>query len=80
MKNKFKLAVVGLLTMTVLAACGGGSTNDTTDGSKSDAGTDQLSKIKEAGKIVMATSPDFPPAEFYILKDGKKEIVGSIID
>ncbi|NLD07301.1 MAG: transporter substrate-binding domain-containing protein [Lactobacillus sp.] len=25
----------------------------------------------------MATSPDFPPAEFYILKDGKKEIVGS---
>ena len=77
MKNKFKLAVVGLLTMTVLAACGGGSTNDTTDGSKSDAGTDQLSKIKEAGKIVMATSPDFPPAEFYILKDGKKEIVGS---
>lgn len=76
MKNKLKLAVVGLLTVTLLAACGGGST-DKTDGSKSEAATDQLSKIKAAGKIVMATSPDFPPAEFYLLKDGKKEIVGS---
>ena len=76
LKNKIKLAMVGLLSLTVLAACGSGDDNKKTDGSK-EVGTDQLSKIKAAGKLVMATSPDFPPAEFYILKDGKKEIVGS---
>lgn len=78
LKNKFKLAVVGLLSITLLAACGSGDSGKKTEDSQA-AGTDQLSKIKAAGKLVMATSPDFPPAEFYILKDGKKEIVGSDI-
>ncbi|MHC5269515.1 transporter substrate-binding domain-containing protein [Enterococcus sp. LJL98] len=77
-KNKIKLAMVGFLSLILLAACGSGENNEKTDSSAA-VGTDQLSKIKAAGKLVMATSPDFPPAEFYILKDGKKEIVGSDI-
>ncbi|QTU83456.1 transporter substrate-binding domain-containing protein [Carnobacteriaceae bacterium zg-C25] len=39
-----------------------------------------LTKIKERGKLVVGTSPDFPPREFYIINDkGEKEIVGSDI-
>ncbi|MGX7140817.1 substrate-binding periplasmic protein [Facklamia languida] len=41
---------------------------------------DQLAEIKERGRILVGTSPDFPPMEFYHLnKEGDKEIVGSDI-
>lgn len=41
------------------------------------AEADKLTKIKESGKLVVGTSPDYPPAEFYIINDaGEKEIVG----
>ncbi len=41
---------------------------------------DVLEEIKKKGSLTMATSPDFPPFEFYVLdKDGKKQIVGSDI-
>lgn len=41
---------------------------------------DVLEEIKKKGSLTMATSPDFPPSEFYVLdKDGKKQIVGSDI-
>lgn len=75
MKKKIQLTLMAAAAVIFLAACGSQS-NDSTSTSK-ESGNDQLSKIKKAGKLVMATSPDFPPAEFYILKDGKKEIVGS---
>ena len=42
------------------------------------AAEDSLTKIKEKGEILVGTSPDFPPREFYIINDkGEKEIVGS---
>ena len=72
-KQLKKIMTVGLLsvvTLSLLGACGKSEGKD----SKEDG---QLGKIKAAGKLVLGTSPDFPPAEFYILKDGKKEIVGS---
>ena len=41
---------------------------------------DKVEQIKEAGKLVLATSPDFPPSEFYYLDDnGNKQIAGSDI-
>ncbi|MBK0347559.1 transporter substrate-binding domain-containing protein [Aerococcaceae bacterium zg-ZJ1578] len=44
------------------------------------AADNQLEKIKEKGTLVVGTSPDFPPREFYIINDkGEKEIVGSDI-
>ena len=48
--------------------------------SSGQAEADKLAQIKEAGKIVLGTSPDFPPNEFYILdENGEKQIVGSDI-
>lgn len=42
--------------------------------------SDKLSEIIKAGKIVLGTSPDYAPNEFYILdENGKKKIVGSDI-
>lgn len=78
--KKLKLTFASLFALTLLAACGSTSKTDGTGESATKSkGTDQLTQIKEAGKLVIGTSPDFPPAEFYILKDGKKEIVGSDI-
>ena len=50
------------------------STNDTQNN------TDSIVKIKEKGKLVLATSPDYPPYEFKTIKDGKLEIVGFEIE
>lgn len=44
------------------------------------AANDKLAQIKKAGVIIMGTSPDFPPNEFYILdENNQKKIVGSDI-
>ncbi len=41
------------------------------------AGEDNsLKKVMDSGKLVVATSPDYPPYEFIILKDGKPELAG----
>lgn len=40
----------------------------------------RLEAIKAAGKITMATSPDFAPAEFEYIAGGKKEYVGADIE
>lgn len=82
-----------ILGVSLLAACSpaapattSGSTGAGTTTAGTAAGTtaaaaaenDKLAQIKAAGKIVMATSPDYPPNEFYILDGaGKKQIVGS---
>lgn len=42
------------------------------------AAEDQLAVIKERGQLLVGTSPDFAPREFYIVNEkGEKEIVGS---
>ena len=71
MKMKKLVSVVLATTMMIgVAGC-----SSTTSGS-----ADKLEQIKEAGKIVLGTSPDFPPNEFYILdENGEKQIVGSDI-
>ena len=66
-----KFMKVGLAAMMVLGLAGcGGKTEE----------KDVLAKIKDKGYIVVGTSPDYAPNEFYAEKDGKREIVGSDID
>ncbi|MDR2832552.1 MAG: transporter substrate-binding domain-containing protein [Streptococcaceae bacterium] len=38
-----------------------------------------LNAIKERGTLIIATSPDYPPFEFQVLKDNRNEIVGADI-
>ncbi len=40
----------------------------------------KLDKIKSAGKIVVGTSADYPPYEFYLLPELESEMVGIDID
>ena len=62
-----KLLTVATLSLAVLglAACGSSSKGTTP------------ASIKEKGKLVVATSPDYAPYEFQTLVDGKNKVVGS---
>jgi len=42
--------------------------------------TGKLDKIKAAGKLVVGTSPDYPPYEFHLMPDLEDEMVGLDID
>ncbi len=71
-KNWVYTSIFALLAVVTLAACGTSSSSSSTD-------SDVLAKIKASGKLVVGTSPDFPPSEFYILNDqGEKEIEAAI--
>lgn len=39
-----------------------------------------LKKIKDSGEIVVGTSADYPPFEFYLMNDKEEDIVGIDID
>lgn len=75
MKKFFLSAVTVFAAALVLTGCG--SSNDKKS-SKDD--TKVLNKVKKDGKLTVATSADFPPFEFQVLKDGKNQIVGSDIE
>lgn len=63
-----KLLLSTVLACSMLAGC------------SSSAPKDRLEAIKEKGYIVLGTSPDYAPNEFYIANsEGKKEIVGTDI-
>ena len=70
MKKKLISLVSALLIATVaLTGCGSSSTEGSQSTGGSQTATEsqaqtRLDKIKEAGVIVMATSPDFAPYEF----------------
>lgn len=68
MKKLLKLALAGAMAVSLVGCGSKGETQD------------KLEQIKAAGKIVMGTSPDFPPSEFYMLdENGQKQIVGTDI-
>lgn len=69
MKKFTKVLMAACLAVTVLTGCSGGSNSG-----------DRLEQIKKQGYIVLGTSPDYAPNEFYIEENGKKKIVGSDID
>ncbi len=62
MKKIFALLLVAVMAVTLLASCG--------------AKGKTLAEIKEAGKLVIATSPDFPPFESL----ENNEVVGIEVD
>lgn len=93
MKTQLKQALILIsliLIMGLLAvACSKSDTASTTapaaaetegENTEAPAADDKLAEIKKRGTIIMGTSPDFPPSEFYILdENNKKQIVGSDI-
>lgn len=70
-KNKVLLGAFLVVSGLILAACG--SSNASTP-----KGQEQT--VKDKGTLTVALSPDYPPFEFQMIKDGKNEIVGSDID
>lgn len=63
---------------TTAAGTQAGTTVAGTNAGTTAAANDKLAKIKAAGVIVVGTSPDYPPNEFYILDaNQQKQIVGS---
>ncbi len=64
--KKYLLLCLSCLMILTLSACS--SNNE-----------DALERIKKQGYITVGTSPDYAPYEFYINKDGKRQIVGSDI-
>ncbi|MBS7577301.1 MULTISPECIES: transporter substrate-binding domain-containing protein [unclassified Enterococcus] len=74
--KKIVFGALMVLTISVgLAGCGSSS-----DKKASSDDTTVLDAVKKDGKLTVATSADFPPFEFQILKDGQNQIVGSDID
>lgn len=49
-------------------------------GSNKSADSDALDQIKKNGKIVVGTSPDYPPFEFLVSEGGNSKVVGADID
>lgn len=71
-----KLMALGLVAVLSIGLVGCGSkTADTSGG-----GQPALEQIKKNGKLVVATSPDYPPFEFMVSEGGKSNIVGADID
>ena len=74
-KGLKKLAALGLVAVMALGmvACG-----------KKDAGANSsqtaLAKIRANKKLVLGTSPDYPPFEFLVSEGGKGNIVGADIE
>ncbi|MDR1568458.1 MAG: transporter substrate-binding domain-containing protein [Streptococcaceae bacterium] len=75
MKKIFLSITLALITIVGLSACGKSS-----DKKVSSTDTKVLNQVKKDGKLTVATSADFPPFEFQILKDGKNQIIGADID
>ncbi|WP_423363122.1 ABC transporter substrate-binding protein [Mycoplasma sp. P36-A1] len=68
--NIKKLSVLAAVFVLLLTGC---STSKTTD-------TGSLEAIKKAGVIKIGTNSGYPPYEFYITNDGKKELAGYDVD
>nr|WP_314277596.1 transporter substrate-binding domain-containing protein [uncultured Peptostreptococcus sp.] len=70
-----KIMALGLVAVLAvgLAGCGSKSANNS-------GGQSALEQIKQNKKLVVATSPDYPPFEFLVSESGKSKIVGADID
>jgi len=79
--TKVVALLVSVILTVGLAACGKKETTSTNvQGSSKTASETKLDKIKKAGKIVLGTSPDYPPYEFIREVDGKSTVVGFDIE
>lgn len=90
MKKTTLLTILAMVMAFALVGCGSGAKNG--ENAANDAGKKEaaqvsqedmdaaVKKIKDNGKLVLATSADYPPYEWHLLKDGKDEIVGFDIE
>ncbi len=87
MKKFLSLVIATTLSLSLVACSSSQNTNEsssqttvssenTTDENNKVNNNSALSKIKEKGELIMATSPDYPPYEFKIMENGKEKIVG----
>lgn len=74
MKKQWIKGIVGLMSMFTLAACGAEATTDEA------AAGNKLEEIKEKGVLTIATTADYPPYEWHLVKEGEDKIVGFDID
>ncbi|WP_159082009.1 transporter substrate-binding domain-containing protein [Aedoeadaptatus coli] len=90
MKKTGLLTILAMIMAFALVGCGSGAKNGekaaNNAGNKEPAQVSQedmdaaVKKIKDNGKLVLATSADYPPYEWHLIKDGKDEIVGFDIE
>lgn len=71
-----KLLALGLVAVLVTGLVGCGNKSSDNSGGNQTA----LEQIKKNKKLVVATSPDYPPFEFMVSENGKSKIVGADID
>ncbi|MBC2576246.1 transporter substrate-binding domain-containing protein [Peptostreptococcus canis] len=68
------ISIVLIMAISIsVAACSKSDVSDKVQNNK-------LQMIKDKGKLVVGTSPAYPPFEFVIGKGGKSEVVGADID
>lgn len=80
MKKSFlKLGALALTLSLTIGLSGCGKKQSIDANAASNKGT-KLDQIKKAGKIVLGTSPDYPPYEFIREEDGKQKVVGFDIE
>lgn len=78
MFKKITIIASGLiLCLAVVAGCADNSSSGTTSSAEADA---KIESIKQAGKLILATSADYPPFETHTIADGNDEITGWDID
>ena len=71
-----KLLALGLVAVLAAGLVGcGNKSSDNSGGNQT-----VLEQIKKNKKLVVATSPDYPPFEFMVSEGGKSKIVGADID
>lgn len=71
-----KLLALGLVAVLATGLVGCGNKSSDNSGGNQTA----LEQIKKNKKLVVATSPDYPPFEFMVSEGGKSKIVGADID
>ena len=71
-----KLLALGLVAVLAAGLVGSGNKSSDNSGGNQTA----LEQIKKNKKLVVATSPDYPPFEFMVSEGGKSKIVGADID
>ena len=71
-----KLLALGLVAVLAVGLVGCDNKSSDNSGGNQTA----LEQIKKNKKLVVATSPDYPPFEFMVSENGKSKIVGADID
>lgn len=89
MLKKLLPSVIIILLIFSLSGCSGigggqkkveGAASTSAEGATTTKALSSVDKIKQAGKIIMGTSADFPPYENHEVVEGKDKIVGFDVD